>query len=686
MKPVTTARIAVVLLLSASAVFAEDEGVATADTLVASAAAADTTARTGMSLSEILNLSTDVEALALAEDLEADEPFITSWTRAPKAAFSAKMQKVGYSSEFANGMTFRDKSSLTKKLALKLDDYRSQEKIVENRSGNVNYSTDNQRSLVGSFNLSDNWTRDEVTNSSGNTNVNQRETRMAMASLKRNDLSLAGIDNDIIVKGSYNQQLAEQLKQRNDISEASLDGALRSGFQAREWLSLHSGLYAMSKSGERSLALETNPSSTDGDSIRAGVFYERGVITGGMTISKSSFNKRYLDYRRNANGIVDTIGAIEKIVQELERDDAITMSWDNRIQLGGLSLSARLARDLSENSYRASGVGMRERHQDTVNLNMGFRPTRLDTVTVTYGYQYKWDDQTYAGATLSRGRQVSSKRDLGMSLTHALFAHTDLKFNFRTSLSQDIAEGEFNVNDRDRLETGFNMKMDTFFANGVNVSLSFDARRTEDISIRSERSSNNSIKDTYEISPSYSVPVAEWLDLYQSFRVWIQYTDYVFSHLETVNKLDDYNKRGNLNTKVSIKPNSRLTLTIRHDLNIKNNAKKSRTDVAGGSFYSPESDQTVSKIDFAMSYQASNWLSLEGTTFRKKDLKETFGDRASETERYSGEVAVGGKLKKDFGTGKSMSLGARRFFAHGPNVQELNKKYWDADIEVAWRF
>jgi len=362
------------------------------------------------------------------------------------------------------------------------------------------------------------------------------------------------------------------------------------------------------------------------------------------------------------------------------------LSWENRIRLGRLSLSGRLSRDMSENSYRASGVGMRERHQDTVDLKMGFRPSRLDTFNISYGYMYKWDDQTYKGATLSRGRQVSRKRNLAMTLTHALFAHTDLKFNFRTSLSQDIAEGEFNVNDRDRLETSLTMKLDTGWDNGMNVNMSFDARRTEDISIRSERSSNNSIKDTYEISPSYLWPVAPWLDLNQSFRVWIQYTDYVFSHLETVNKLDDYNKRGNLNTKVTIRPNTRLTLTIRHDLNIKNNAKKSRTDVVGSSYYSRESDQSVSNIDFALSYRVSTRLSLEGTTYRKRDYKETFGARAGETERYSGEVAVGGKYKKDFGSGKSLNVSARRFFAHGPNVREVNEKYWDADIELTWRF
>ena len=673
-----TAWLAAALLLVAVVSFAQEDG--TAD--------ADTTAAAGMSMAELLALSAEADPDSLAEAKAAADTtgLLLSWTRTPKASFKASAQKVGYTSALTNTLVMRDESTINQNLNIALDDYRAQEKIVEKRSGTLTYTNNDLHGLVGSLNLSDTWSKDEVTNSAGNTSVNKRDAKRANASLKRNALELAGTTHDMIVNGSFNQQQAEQLNQRNDISEASLDGAVRSSYQAREWLTMNTGLYTMTRSGERSLGVETRSSSSDGDSLRAGVFYERGSMFGGMSITRSSFSKRYLDYRRNTNGIIDTIGATEKIVQELERDDAVTMSWDNALQVWGFNLTSRLARDLSENSFRASGVGMRERHQDTVNLGLGFRLSRLDTVNVKFDALTKWDDQTYKGASDSRGRQVSRKRDMAMDLVHALFANTDLRFNFRTSLSQEIAEGEFNLNDRDRLETSFTVKMNTMWSRGMKVDLSFDARRTEDISIQSERSSNNNIKDTYEISPSYLWPVAGWLDLNQSFRVWIQYTDYVFSHLENVNKLDDYNKRGNLNTKVTIKPNPRLSLTIRHDLNVKSNAKKSRTDVTGNDFYSRESDQDVSKLDFAMSYRVSEWLSLEGTTFRKKDTKETFGDRPSLTDRYSGEVAVGGQIDKKFDSSKTLKIGVRKLFAHGPNVKDINRAYWDADIQVNWRF
>jgi len=671
LKRVSTIRFTAALLFVAACACAQDDGTADADTTVAPA-----------SLADALNLSAD----AVVDTTTAPSGFLKSWTRTPKASFKAGTNKVGYTSDLGNTLILGDDSTISQTLKFSLDDYRAQEKSVEKRTGTFNYSTSAQRSLVGSLNLSDNWSKDEVTNNAGSTSVNKRDSRRATASLKRDDLELGGLVHDMAVNGAYNQQLAEQLNQRNDISEASLDGALRSDYQARDWLSMHTGLYASTRSGERSLGEQTNPSSSGGDSLRAGVFYQRRYADGGVTVARSSFEKRYLDYRRNANGIIDTIGVSEKIVQELERDDAVTVKWDNNLRIWGLNLASKLARDVSETGFRESGVGIRERHQDTVDLRMGARLSRLDSLNVSYGFQYKWDDQTYKGALASRGRQVSKRHDLNLILVHALFAHTDLRFNFRNGLSQEIAEGGFNSNDRDRLETSLTMKLDTLWPNGVKVNLSFDARRIEDISIKSERSSNNNVKDTFEIAPSYLWPLADWVDLNQSFRVWIQYTDYVFSDWENVNKQDDYNKRGNLNTKVTVKPNARLSMTVRHDLNVKSNAKLSRTDATGSNFYNKESDQTVSNIDFSLSYRISDWFSLLGTTYRKKDSKETFGNNNSVSDRYSGEVAVGGEIDRSFGSGKTFKISARKFFADGPNVQDINRAYWDADIQFNWRF
>ena len=317
---------------------------------------------------------------------------------------------------------------------------------------------------------------------------------------------------------------------------------------------------------------------------------------------------------------------------------------------------------------------------------MGVRITRRDSVKVTYGWLWKWDDQTYQGAISSRGKQISRRRDFAIDWGRDLFKHTTLRSNFNTSLAQEIAEGGFNTNDRDRLDTSLNSKMETRFDNDATVSLAFDYKHLEDLSIKREKSSNNNIKDSYEISPGYHLPIASWLDINQNFRVWIQYTDYVFSYMETVNKDDGYNKRGNLNTEVIIQPNQRLKLILRHDHNIKTNAIETSSDASGASYYFREQVQQINKVDFAVTYKITKWLTLDATTYKSNDEKERFGLANPMSYRRSGEIKVGGIAKKDFGGNKKLHVEIRKIYAHGPSVQAYNADYWDADIHFSWGF
>ena len=679
------AALALLWLLAAAAGAAQDDpeeaaAQAAADSLAAAESGAPT-------LSGLQRQAVAARAMIADTTRVGGTPFVLSWARAADATVRAQMQKVDWEAGLVNSFALRDLSQITLDLGKAHEDYRSQEKLVDRRDGTLTYNTDALKSLTANLSLAQSWSRDEVTNSTGLTTANERDVRTANTTVQRTGLGLLGAQHDVNVRGTFTEQQAEQLGMRNDISEGQLDGALRSKLAAGDWLVLRTGLYGATQSGERSLGLETNPSSTSGDTLRVGAFYDRGAWTGGFALTRSNFDRRYLDYHRNANGVVDTIGVDEKIVQELESDDAMTLAWDNALRVWGVSFGAKLARDTSQNGFRASGIGRRERHQDRATLDLGFRATRLDSVQFQYGYLWKWDDQTFKGATNPRGRQISRSRDFKFSWVHDLFRHTDLRLAYTTGLSQEIAERTFNQNDRDRLETTLNLKVDTLFDNRFKVNLAFDARHLEDISIRRERSANNSIKDTYEVAPGYSWPVAPWLDLAQSFRVWIQFTDYVYSGFEGIDKQDDYNKRGNLNTRVSIQVSSRLRVTLRHDFDVKSNAKESRTDAAGRTFYSREQTQDNSKVDVSLSYKPTPWLTLDGATYQARDYKETYGARVTETERFSGQVSVGGQLQLTSKDGtRSLKAGVHRFFAHGPSVQEYNSAYWDADIQMKWSF
>jgi hypothetical protein len=183
-------------------------------------------------------------------------------------------------------------------------------------------------------------------------------------------------------------------------------------------------------------------------------------------------------------------------------------------------------------------------------------------------------------------------------------------------------------------------------------------------------------------------PLAEWITLSQNFRMFIEYTDYDYDNLPQVRNRDDYNKRGNLQTRLNFKPTRRFQLDITHDYTQRFNAERSRTDAAGQNFYQRTQEQTIGKIDLAFSFDAADWISLEGATYRSRDVTETIGSGGRMTERYSGQIWLGARLDQQIGGSKPLKLSGviRKYLAYGPNVTDTSDDYWEANVTLDWRF
>jgi hypothetical protein len=404
-------------------------------------------------------------------------------------------------------------------------------------------------------------------------------------------------------------------------------------------------------------------------------------------VTRSNFERRYLDFRKNSQGLIDTVGVDEdlKIVQELETKDAMTLEFENQLRLGILSFRSLASRTTDDLDYAANGQGLKQRHLDKFELGSGAR-VGVDSVAVTYTYGWTWDDQRIQGATANRGRQYNKAREFEFVWTRPLFADTQFKLRTYEGLFQDIAEFEHNQNDKDRYQNDFSVELGRRWLGRFSTNLLYSFRSSEDRSIRETRSSNNNIKTSYEIAPDYTWEVADWVTLGQVYRVYIQYTDYVYDYLESVSRDDNYNKRGNLTTKVTLTPTRRLEVIIRHDYNKKFNATKAGTSVAGGTFYSRDLNQTISKLDLGFSYKVVPGVTVEAATYRTRDDQTRFGRSTNETTDYSGEIWVGTKVDRQIGDGFQVSAVIRKYNAFGPAVTETSADYWEADAWVKWEF
>jgi hypothetical protein len=490
----------------------------------------------------------------------------------------------------------------------------------------------------------------------------------------------------------YNNTTGVNLGEASEQTDTETMGAVRTGIPITDGVTLATRLYGTQRTGDNALSGIDSPTETQGDTLGVGGYYTGRHLKGNVVLSQADFDRSYLDYRRDANGLVDTTNlpsGVEKIVRELEEKDAWEVSWDNRLDLGRFRFDTKLAHKYDKQQYNQSLVGAKERTDDTVNLTLAF-PVGRDSLVFSYKYKWAWDDQQFLNATTSRGRQYKKTRDLTVDWTRRLFRNTDLKGRYSVELSQDIAEDQFNQNDRDRLTEEGSLKLESRLTPTFFASMEGSYLRIDDIAIRKTLSANNNIKSSYEISPQYRWTISDRVELQQNFRMYIQYQDYVFDALESVRKEDTFNKRGNLATRVTYNPTDRVEVIVKHDLNRKNNGTRVATDLAGRESYRRDSQQVISRIELGFTWEVADGVSLQTASFRTEDENERFsGDTSSISTNRSGELWVGTVIDRSWGPQSNpltFSGRIKRYLAYGPNITDTSSDFWEADILLKWSF
>ncbi|HOX25658.1 MAG TPA: hypothetical protein PLL30_11185 [Candidatus Krumholzibacteria bacterium] len=617
-------------------------------------------------------------------------------TNRPEAGIKADVTKVSYFGSLANSVLAASGGKITDTYRWGWDTYRRQVKTVETRSALAAYDSGELLPFTLTLQASVDWANDLTTNTGGSTNQNKRETRRGGFSIGKSGVATGRVTHSIRAGGYVNDFRSINQQQRNDTNEGEVSAAVRSKLAIAEGLSCAARLYGIKRDGDSNLAGFASPSSTSGDTLGADAYYVRRVATGQITLSQSAFDRRYLDYRRNSNGLIDTTNLPEgasKVIRELEEQDAWSLRWDNILQLGWARVSSKFEHKFAKQQYDLSLVGRKDRSEDLMDLVVAV-PAGRDSFAVAYKYQWNWDDQQFADATSSRGRQYLKSRDLAFDWFHTLSRDTELSGRYHAELTQDIAENQFNENDRDRLTQDLRLRLDSDWRRGFSTSLLAEYQVIDDVAIRNTRSVNNNTKRTYEVAPSYSVALRPGLQFSQVFRMYIQYQDYDFADLPASNKDDTYNKRGILGTTVRWSPSERLEAVVKHDFSQKYNGTRTSKDSAGNTFYRRDQDQAINRIELGLSWTAIAWtkdqtLKIQTATYRTKDEVTRFGTPSRVTSNYSGELWIGAVINRSLGPpGGAVNLNARvkRYLAYGPNVTDTSDDYWEADVLASWAF
>jgi hypothetical protein len=687
---------AAVTLHGAVAAHAQDEGAAQDE----GTAVADTFATVEADTVDLDSMSATDRAIYLAKTGRAEQinetaepsggPLFRSFKNKPVAGTRASVRQYSYYWEIVSDLKMRDSASFKNTLDWSWDEFRRQNKTVEKWNNEFIYSLGKMIPLQARLDGRWNWSEDKTVNTAGVANLNKRNNKKLGIELSKQMFRTGPLVNIAKASASINDQKSVNQGQRNDFNEGILDGGFQTAYEITPGLSLAGRLYGMATSGERTLGTTTDSSTADGDSLGFGVYYGATYGSGRAVVTRSNFNKNYLDFVRNSNALIDTVGLSdeEKVVFETETNDAMRVEIINDFSLGKIGFQSRLSRDTNDLDYAVSGVGLKQRQNDLMQLTMTFGAGR-DSFAVGYDWKWKWDDQRIKGATANRGKQNTKDRDFEFQWFHRLFTATMFSMRYHQQLGQDIAENVWNDNDKDRLQSDFSMKAERNWYGSFRASMVYAYTQVQDISIRESRSANNNTKDSHEIAPSYTWTISRRVSFDQSYRLYIQYTGYDFGYLDTVDKDDSYNKRGNLATRVTLKPTKRLGLTIRHDYNKRFNAKKTGTSADGGSYYAQDLNQRISKIDLGMTFDIAPGATFEAATYRTNDKKyNPSATVISESINKSGEIWVGCRVKQTWGRKNPLELSAmvRKYNAFGPSVTETSADYWEADVWLKWSF
>lgn len=675
--------VALGLLLPMTALAQSDSDgkTATTDTLSAEAATG-----LGAAVAKAANKTGSDQDGAQVTTTEAG-PFLVSFVNTPKVGVKANVRQNTYYGELISALNMAASSSFTNTAKWSYDEYRKQNKTVEKRSDNFSYNLGMALPMIVRLDGQRSWSHDKTTNTAGFDNLLAQDNKSLRLAATKSKARTGAFTHSYRFGGSLDDRKSENQGTANNLREATADAGLQTGWNIRPGLVLAGRIYGTATGGEKTLGLKDSPSSAQGDTVGVGVYYQQRLGDGRIAVSRANFRKKYLDFRKNSSGLIDTVGVAEdqKIVGELETKDALRAELVNNFHLRQFSFTSSLSRTSDDLDYATSGLGLKTRQQDQMALGSGVR-VGVDSLSVGYDFLWKWDDQRLQGATSNRGRQYTKSRDLNFGWQRPLFKATDLNVVYHTGLSQDIAQRQHNQNDKDRLQSDLTVQLNRNWPGTLRVKMVYVYRQVQDLSIRENRSSNNNVKDTYEINPSYTWTVAPWLTWDQNYRVNIQYTDYIYSELESVSREDNYNKRGNLTTKVTLHPTKRLDLILRHDYNKKFNATRIGGDAAGNVFYGRDLNQTISKLDLGLTFRVIKGVVLEAATYRTRDDRVTFGRSTVETTDYSGEIWVGTRIDRTWDSGITLSGMVKKYNAFGPSVTETSANYWESDIWLKWVF
>jgi hypothetical protein len=387
-----------------------------------------------------------------------------------------------------------------------------------------------------------------------------------------------------------------------------------------------------------------------------------------MDASRTTFVEDRLDFARNVNGVVDTLGVLNPVGEEHESTWQNGWTVDLRSRpLPRLALNAGASQSYSESSHTFSREGLVQLGTSQFDAEGIIRYAMAGSLKVRFNFQDRFNDRRPRGTIEFRGKESRISRNAVAQFRHALSQIIDLHLDLQETLDQNINEAVTNENDRDRhvLRSDLKLLSDPWRWFQVEVAGAYSLE--QEINIDAARVDNNQDSDLYEVRGNFLIdPEGGWRFI-QNYRLQIRIIDRI-GFIQG----DKFNKQGQWDNRVEYRFANGVFLDGQYIVDYRRNGDRdtSRPDDEVYVYRGVRRDHRlvfgirvpVAGVDFDVRTE-------RGFLRDYSLLRPIIEDRGKITVGLRGNW----QFWRDRGT---FTLNASRILQFGPRVRDEQRDYW----------
>ncbi len=426
--------------------------------------------------------------------------------------------------------------------------------------------------------------------------------------------------------------------------------------------------------------LEANSNSRQ-DTLATKVEYEGHRFNFSTDVQRAVYIEDRLDFRRNTNGVIDTVGAERPVSNEQERrrGDRINGALSYRV-LPVLNVRGVGSYDLTETRWTLNEQGLLRRGNDEIDLGLDFRYAEAGSLTVSYTVGNRWDDRRFQGNTSFRGRETRRTEEAKFEMSQRLFSQSDLTLSFGQRLQQNLFEEEGNNRDRDELIDRADARIVSRAIPNLQLNASGSISVTRLVNLASESTSNNKEDRLFSVIGGYRWFATDKITLEQNYRMQIIFIDF-----HTSDSRDRFNKQGQVVSKLGYQLPRNAKLNAEYALDFRSNGTRQADVTPGQISFRTDLRRFTHRVRADINIPISIFdLAVDSEREFLRD-KNTAG--VTTRSEDSGDIRMKLSGTKKLFTGKlDVSVNVTRVLAYGPRVRAESERYWIANSTITMKF